>query len=145
MKAKCFVIGIFLSLVGCKEPKFNEADFIGIWKSEDGANIVINKDGTCILNELNKSIVSIAKSDDEKLTTDGTWKLIDNVNNGITGGINTGIKITYNLVDREGKGEIDFYISGQGFSENKPPWDLFIWDGDPDEMIKYKFVKHVAS
>ncbi|MFZ6663657.1 hypothetical protein [Peijinzhouia sedimentorum] len=135
------MIGIFLSIVGCKEPKFNEADFIGVWKAEDGANITINQNGTCTLDGLNKSIVSIAKSDDEKLTTQGTWKLIDSVSNGVTGGISTGIKITYNLVDREGKGGVDFYISGQGFSENKPPWDLFIWDGDPDEMIKYKFVK----
>lgn len=141
MKMKCFMIGIFLSLVGCKEPKFNEADFIGVWKAEDGANITINQNGTCTLNGLNKSIVSIAKSDDEKLTTDGTWKLIDNVNNGITGGISTGIKVTYNLVDREGKGGFEFYISGQGFSENKPPWDLFVWNGDPDEMTKYKFIK----
>lgn len=141
MKAKYFIIVVFFSLIGCKEPKFNEADFIGVWKSEDGANIVINKDGTCILNDLNKSIVSIAKNDDEKLTTNGTWRLIDCVNNSVTRGINTGIKITYNLVDREGKGEIDFYISGQGLSEKKQPWDLFIWNGDPDEMIKYKFVK----
>lgn len=141
MKMKCFMIGIILSTVGCKEAKFNEADFIGVWKADDGANITINQNGTCTLDGLNKSIVSIAENDDEKLTTQGTWKLIDSVSNGVTGGISTVIKITYNLVDREGKGGVDFYISGQGFSENKPPWDLFIWDGDPDEMIKYKFVK----
>lgn len=135
------MIGVFLSLIGCKEPKFNEADFIGFWKAEDGANITLNQNGTCTLDEINKSILSITKSDDEKLTTQGTWKLIDNVSNGITEGISTGIKITYSLTDKEGKGAVDFYISGQGLSESKPPWDIFIWNGDPDEMIKYKFIK----
>lgn len=140
MKIKCFMIGIFLSLIGCKEPKFKQADFIGVWKAEDGAIITLNTNGTCTLYNINRSILSITKSDDKKLTTRGTWKLIDNVNNGITGGISTGIEITYILTEREGKGAVDFYISGQGLSERKPPWDIFIWNGDPDEMIKYKFI-----
>ena len=40
-----------------------------------------------------------------------------------------------------GQGEIIFFISGQGSNEDNPPWDLFIWKGDPDEMVKYKFIK----
>lgn len=141
MKAKCFIIGILLSLFGCKNPEFNSTDFVGTWKAEDGAVISINKDGSCDLNNLNYNIVNSAQDEYEKLNTFGTWKIINNINNGITGGISTGIDVTYNLMDREGKGGVEFYISGQGFSENKPPWNLFIWKGDPDDMIKYKFVK----
>jgi hypothetical protein len=141
MRLKNFMFGFILSLFGCQEPRFNNSDFVGIWQADDGARITIYEGGACVLNGLNNSIVGIAKDTTEKLNADGTWKIINNVNSGITGGISTGLKITYTLMDRHGKGDIEFYISGQGFSENKPPWDLFIWKGDPDEMIKYKFVK----
>lgn len=135
------MIGFVLSLFGCTENTFKDSDFVGVWKSDDGANIIINEDKTCVLNGLNNSIVGIAEAENEKLNTNGTWQIIQDVNSGITGGISTGIKISYNLMGRTGKGGIEFYISGQGISENKSPWNLFIWKGDPDEMVKYKFSK----
>lgn len=136
-----FMFGLTLFLLGCINHHFSNSDFVGVWQSDDGAKIIINNDGTCILSQLDNSIVSIIKDTSEKLNTKGTWKMVNNVHSGITGSTNTGIKITYNLQNKTGKGSIEFYISGQGFSENKPPWNLFIWKGDPDEMIKYKFVK----
>ncbi|MFV0290432.1 MAG: hypothetical protein ACK5IJ_05960 [Mangrovibacterium sp.] len=141
MKLRCLMFGLILSLFGCNKHKLSNSDFIGVWKADDGAEIIINENGTCILKGLNNSIIAIAKDTSEKLNTKGSWKMIENVNNGITGGISTGLKFTYKIMDREGNGGIVFYISGQGFNENKPPWDLFIWKGDPDEVIKYKFAK----
>jgi hypothetical protein len=141
MKTKYFMFGFLLFLFGCKEPKFENSDFVGTWKSDDGAIIVFNQDGSCILKDLNYSIISIANNPNEKLNSIGNWKVISGVENGITGGISTGVEVSYKLMDREGQGGINFYISGQGFSENALPWDLFIWKGDPDEMEKYKFVK----
>ncbi|SEO39899.1 hypothetical protein [Niastella yeongjuensis] len=135
------MFGFILSLLGCREHHFDKSDFVGVWQAVDGARITIKADGTCVLQGLNNSIVSMAKDTTEKLNADGSWKIINNVNNGITGGVSTGLEITYTLMNRDGKGGIEFYLSGQGFSENRPPWDLFIWKGDPDEMIKYKFVK----
>lgn len=140
-KAKYFIIPILLLLIGCNNFDLKSDDFVGVWKSEDNSIIQLNEDGTCILRNLDKSIVSILKNENDKLTTNGTWKLIDGVDNGLTNGIDKGIKITYNLIGRVGKGGVEFYISGQGINESTPPWDIFIWDGDPDEMIKYKFVK----
>jgi len=141
MRVKYFLLGFVLSLFGCNEHKFNDVDFVGVWQADDGARITINQDGTCVLNGLNKSIVSIATDEKERLNANGNWKIVGNINSGITGGITTGLKISYDLIDRKGRGGILFYISGRGIKENKAPWDLFIWKGDPDEMIKYKFVK----
>jgi hypothetical protein len=141
MKVKYFMFGLVFSLFGCQEHQFTKSDFVGTWQADDGARITINADGTCVLKGFNNSIVSVATDSTEKLNSNGTWKIINNVNSGITGGVSTGLKITYALMERAGKGGFELYISGQGFSENKPPWDLFVWKGDPDEMIKYKFVK----
>jgi hypothetical protein len=140
MKVKYVMLGFFLSLFGCNEHRFKDVDFIGIWQANDGARITIKQDGTCILSGLNKSIVGIA-NDEKVINANGNWKLVENINSGITGGTTTGLKVSYDLMDRNGKGGILFYISGRGINENKAPWDLFIWKGDPDEMIKYKFVK----
>ena len=85
--------------------------------------------------------MNTATNDLRKLNTNGTWKIEKDVNSGILFGINEGIKITYGLEDMRGQGEIIFFISGQGSNEDNPPWDLFIWKGDPDEMVKYKFIK----
>ena len=92
MKAKYFMFGFIFSLFGCKEPTFENYDFIGVWKADDGASLIINKDGTCVLNNLNNSIVSIATDDKEKLNSNGTWKIVKGVRSGITGGISTGLK-----------------------------------------------------
>jgi hypothetical protein len=54
--------------------------------------------------------------------------------------INSGVYIKYELYDG-GEGEIVFYISGRGINGNNPPWNIFIWDGDPDDMQKYEFTK----
>lgn len=142
MKKINFIIYTFLLfLLGCNKPKFEAKDFIGVWKSDDGASITINKDGSCVLNNLNYNIINITVGEFEKLNTNGTWEISNEVNNGITGGVSTGLHISYKLIDREGKGGIDFYIRGQGLNENKPPWNLFVWSGDPDDNIKYEFIK----
>ncbi|MCW3466296.1 hypothetical protein [Chitinophaga nivalis] len=140
MRVKYLMLVFGFFLLGCEEPKFETEDFIGVWKSNDNATITFNQDGTCILNNLNNAIISISKNENEKINSKGTWKILNNVNSGITGGKSTGVKISYNLMDRKGKGGILFYISGQGISD-KEPWDLFVWKGDPDEMIKYQFIK----
>ncbi len=136
---KYFMLGFLFLILGCKEPKFETKDFIGVWKADDNATIVINADGTCILNNLNNAIINSAQSEISKINSRGTWKKVNDINNGITGGISTGIEFTYKLNNKTG-GTL-FYISGQGINEKKSPWDLFVWKGDPDEMIKYKFVK----
>ncbi len=140
MKKINFITYTFLLFfLGCNKPKFETKDFIGVWKADDGASIVINEDGTCKLNDLNNTIINISQKEIKKINAQGTWKKIDDVNSGITGGISTGIEFSYTLKNRKG-GSL-FYISGQGFNESKPPWNLFVWSGDPDDNIKYEFTK----
>lgn len=140
MKKTNFILYTFILLfLGCNEPKFETKDFIGVWKADDGASIVINQDGTCKLNDLNNTIINISQKEIKKINAQGTWKKIDDVNSGITGSISTGIEFSYTLMNR--KGGTLFYISGQGFNESKPPWNLFVWSGDPDDNIKYEFTK----
>jgi hypothetical protein len=141
MKIINLILCFYFFLSSCKEQKFETNEFVGVWKSDDNATITLNQDGTCNLSGVNNSIISIARNEKEKLNTNGTWKIVNNINSGITGSFNTGIKISYELMNRKGKGGIDFYISGQGVNEQNKPWDLFVWKGDPDEMLKYKFVK----
>lgn len=141
MKLKNLIYCCFIFLFSCNSPKIENTYFIGNWKADDGAEIIINKDGTCVLKSQNYNIINTATNDLRKLNTNGTWKIEKDVNSGILFGINEGIKITYGLEDLRGQGEIIFFISGQGFNEDNPPWDLFIWKGDPDEMVKYKFIK----
>lgn len=138
-KFKYFILGFSFLILGCKEPKLEPKDFIGVWKADDSATIIINADGTCILNNLNNTIINSSQNEISKINTRGTWKKVNDIDSGITGGISTGIKFTYKLDNKRG-GTL-FYISGKGINENKAPWDLFVWKGDPDEMIKYKFVK----
>ena len=116
MKLKNLIYSCIVFLFGCNSPQIENTYFIGNWKADDGAEIMINKDGTCVLKSLNYNIINTATDELRKLNTNGTWKIEKDVNSGILFGINEGIKITYDLEDMRGK-------------------------GDPDEMVKYKFIK----
>jgi hypothetical protein len=145
MKTYSFIIfTICCTLIGCREPKFNRSDFIGKWSSLDSSKIVFYPNGTCSLSKLNYyKINNVNRKVDDKLNTKGTWKLIYEYESGIPNGISTGVGISYESPEgiENGGGKIDFFISGQGILENNPPYYLFIWDGDPDNVEKYKFEK----
>lgn len=144
MKAKLkYLLIILLSgiLYSCDGSYPKQTDFIGTWKSSDNASIKLNQDGTCIVKGVDYyKISSFPKNKNKELNVEGTWQFTENAESGIIDNIDNGIKIIYNLPERT-KGETLFYISGQGINGNNPPWNLFIWDGDPDEMLKYEFVK----
>ncbi|RXM40918.1 hypothetical protein BOQ62_03510 [Chryseobacterium sp. CH21] len=131
-----------IMLYSCGGTKPKQTDFIGTWKSSDNGSIKLNKNGTCTLKGVDYyKISSFSKNKNRELNAEGTWQFIENVESGIVDNIDNGIVITYNLPDGT-KGEIVFYISGQGISGNNPPWNIFIWEGDPDEMMKYEFIKN---
>lgn len=129
-------------LYSCGETKPKQSDFIGTWKSSDNAYIKLNKNGTCILKGVDHyKISSFPKNKNRELNAEGTWQFTENVESGILDNIDNGITMKYNLPEGT-KGEILFYISGQGINGNNPPWNIFIWEGDPDEMLKYEFEKN---
>jgi hypothetical protein len=145
MKAKLkYLLIILLSsilLCSCDSNKPKQTDFIGTWKSSDNAFIKLNKNGTCILKGVDYYKISrFPINKNRELNVEGIWQFTENAESGIIDNIDNGITIIYNLPEST-KGEILFYISGQGINGNNPPWNLFIWDGDPDEMLKYEFVK----
>ncbi len=124
---------------GGSQPKRN--DIIGIWKSSDNSYIELNENGTCLLKGIDYyKISSFPKNKNRKLDVGGTWQFTENAESGIIDNLDSGIIIEYSLPEGI-KGEILFYISGKGIKGNNPPWHLFIWDGDPDEMQKYEFIK----
>ncbi|WP_052045738.1 hypothetical protein, partial [Prevotella disiens] len=104
MKLKNLIYSCIVFLFGCNSPQIENTYFIGNWKADDGAEIMINKDGTCVLKSLNYNIINTATDELRKLNTNGTWKIEKDVNSGILFGINEGIKITYDLEDMRGKG-----------------------------------------
>ncbi|SMP21106.1 hypothetical protein [Chryseobacterium profundimaris] len=137
-----FILITFAFLHSCGNPKPQLNDFVGTWKSKDNAHIILNQNGTCILKGVNYfKINTFPKNNNTKLNTEGTWRLVNNVDSGIIDGINNGISIVYTIPKDRLKGEIIFYISGHGLTGNNPPWSLFIWDGDPDDMNRYEFTK----
>ncbi|MGI9582578.1 hypothetical protein ACR1PO_15390 [Chryseobacterium sp. RRHN12] len=145
MKTKLNYLLIIMGLIllySCNEVKPKQNDFIGTWKSSDNAFINLNANGTCTLKSIDYyKISSFPKNKNKELNAEGTWVFLENAESGIIDNIDNGIKITYNLPKENIKGEIILYISGQGIKGNNPPWNLFLWDGDPDEMLKYEFIK----
>jgi hypothetical protein len=75
-------------------------------------------------------IVKENKKSKLELHTDATFK-------------DVGVDKTYtnNGEVRSHKLGLALEIAGEGVFENKPPWHLFVWIGDPDDVNKYKFVK----
>lgn len=138
----CTLLIPALLFISCSNPKFEKSYFIGSWNGPDGANIILKKDGSCTLKNLDSyKIYAFPENENEKLNSMGKWNLINDVESGIIDGIDSGIAITFKIPERNGEAKITFYISGQGALGNKEPWNFFIWDGDPDDMIKYEFKK----
>lgn len=137
-----FLIIILIFFSGCGDQKIERTYFIGKWKSNDGASFTLKRDGTCTLKDLNYYIISsFPRNENQKLNCDGTWKLINDAESGPIDGIDKGIEITYYSLGNQKDGGINFYISGEGIFGNNKPLSLYIWNGDPDEMKKYEFIK----
>ncbi len=118
-------------------------DFVGSWKSDDGACVQLYENGCCKIENINLNKIYFSNKDTTQIISSvGTWE-INNINNKM------GIVIAFNKVmtfhgkdtTKESKATFNFDIMGSGIFENKPPWILYIWIGDPDEMNKYKFVR----
>lgn len=145
-------VAIMLSLFfqSCGSAEVQRQDFVGIWKSDDGAVIELKADGSYVAREIDYyKIYFENEHKGKKLNFIGQWEIADEnkkskleLHTDATFkdvGINK--TYTYNGEVRSHKLGLTFEISGEGLFENKPPWYLFIWIGDPDDMNKYKFVK----
>ncbi len=146
------VLVVLLSIVlnGCSM-NFKKEDFIGTWKSGDGAVIELKKDGSYIAKQINyNNIYPNEKLKKKRFDITGNWEIINNSKqeNRLKLSSNAtfsdyGIIDTYTIdgMVRSHKVGLNFEISGEGIFENNPPYYLFVWIGDPDDMNKYKFAK----
>lgn len=122
------IMGLFLFFQSCGNPKFERKDFVGVWKAEDNATVKLNDDGSAIINKINLSNIFDNK-ENQVVDFTGKWEFTTDMYKKKVVKINS-LKYTF-----------DFYISGQGAFGNKPPFDLYVFIGDPDEMNKYRFVR----
>ncbi|MCQ4916967.1 hypothetical protein NE451_20985 [Bacteroides nordii] len=123
------LIGTSLLIGGCSYQKPTLIDLIGVWKSSTGGEIILKKDSICII----KNITYSGYLGTEILNYKGKWKFRDKDELG-----NKQYSI---VVDKEGVLSMCFYISGEGLFSKTPPWYLFQYIGDPDELNLYKFTK----
>jgi hypothetical protein len=133
-----FTIVMSLLLTGCISPE--KEDFNGgVWRADDGATVYLNDDGSAIINQINWSnIVSGGENKKNVIDLTGKWEFTTAFNN---------LKVIEFCTDHLGSFEMNgfycfsFDIKGRGIFENKQPFDLFIYIGDPDERNRYIFKK----
>jgi hypothetical protein len=131
--------------------KTKQEDFIGVWKSESGQSILyLNEDGSCS-GELDSFFFRACHDADFYLNSIG----IDrgdlskyNETKQFNGNWYFNLKDFYHnqsyisILDETQNINFALDIRGSnGILENKPPWYLFFYIGDPDDMEKYKFFK----
>lgn len=126
---------IFTSLTtGCSTDPPTFEELTGTWKSEDGCEIILRLDSTCIVKNLNVGKF-YATEKDTSWTFVGRWTFHDN--NSPYQDIGLGRLDIKNLEVKSCAYWVTFYVSGQGLLENKPPWYLFEFIGGFDDYNKY--------
>ena len=130
---KCNYLLIFivslLAFSSCENKGTTFYDWVGTWVSSDNAKIILKEDSSCVVDNLKGAYFGY----EGDLYLEGTWS----VKKGVFP-IVSEISISSN----NGEGMyITFYASGEGLLGNKPPWHLFQYIGDPDELNKYRFTK----
>lgn len=146
MKRLFILMSLFLFFQNCGHPKPKREYFVGTWKSNDGASILLFENGNCEVRNLNyKNIYPFKYDTLQIINFHGSWDLLT-----VKG--EPKIDISYyedNTYDYKGeirryKRGFEFNIIGQGLLKKQPPFDLYVFIGDPDdidESNKYRFVK----
>lgn len=135
--------------LGCGTPELRNQDFVGLWKSEDGAVIELNEDGSYTAKQVDYyKAYSEKEFKNKRIDFSGRWSFVNSEKKKLELQSDAtyqdfGIDYTYTVDGkvRSHKIGLTFEILGQGLFENRPPWYLFVWVGDPDDINKYKFEK----
>ena len=144
------LLAILLS--GCNA-EIRKSDLEGTWRSDDGALIVLNEDGTFIAKGINYFVVSGSKLfNGKKIDLSGEWQIGKTGNQEkksvelISNSTYKDFDVHKTYVDENGleqsyKIYCTFQVYESGLFNNKPPYSLFVYIGDPDDMNKYNFTK----
>ena len=54
-----FLISLFFLFNGCNNSKPTSQDFIGTWVSEDGGEIILRSDSTCVCKNIRDNYINI--------------------------------------------------------------------------------------
>ena len=144
-----YIVRLMLSVMsmfsmGCvgENNSLKEDCFVGTWQSEGNAKIVLNKNGKGELFNFNYENVNSIANKDSILNGACEWKLEQiNGSNKVAIAYYDGGTIQYLDKMVQTNLKISFQIEGTGVFGNKPPWNLFVFIGDPDELNKYTFTK----
>ena len=139
-------------LNACDRPtELKKEQFTGSWESGDGAIIELREDGTYTARKLDFLTYCCYDEIEDTMRFDmeGDWRIMEEGDRPILKLSSNqtfedyGIEKTYTVDGKvlSYKIGMELNISGRGMLENKPPWHLFYWVGDPDDMNKYEFLK----
>lgn len=139
MKKNIHFVSFMLMCVlqGCLGQQPTRNDIVGVWIAEDGGKFSFEEDGSFISENLSGSKIfyGFAKYEGVNFNESGTWAL-----KKVSGG--SVISLDFSISEKlQGGFSTQLTVSGEGLLENKPPWRLFAWLGDPDDMNKYEFKK----
>jgi len=153
MTLKSFFICLLGTVLCSCGDTLEKNDLIGIWKSDNGAELIIKDDGTYTAKQI--SAYCILEDEDfinKKINFYGKWKIGETGNQKketlelLTNLTFKDFGINRTFVDRDGVRKSDkihskFLITGSGILENKKPFIMYINVGDPDEMNKFELKK----
>ncbi len=146
---KC-IVRLILSVMsmfsmGCvgENESLKDDYFVGTWQSEDNAKIILNKNGKGELFNFNYENVNSIANKDSILNGACEWKFeqINGSSNQVVITYYDGGTIQYLDKIVQTNLKINFQIEGTGLFGNKPPWNLYVFIGDPDDLNKYLFTK----
>ncbi len=150
---KITLLSLAAIMASCGNSDIKKQDLTGNWKADDGAFILLHKNGTCTAGHINYFYFSGDNAfKDRKIDLSGQWFISKNGNqDNKTVELRSkqtyedfGIDKTYE--NRDGLPEsykinCTFEITGSGPLNAGKPYYLIKDIGDPDDMNQYKFKK----
>ena len=129
---KMYLLLFVLTLFSCKE--FQEKDFIGRWKSDDGCILQINNDSTFEVINLPEWILFDNYTSKKLYSSTGTWEFIRIENNMI---INLSFPKSKRIPCTFGC-ELSYE---KELSSKNGYWTIYFYDGANDEKYFFHQVK----
>lgn len=131
------VIIVLMVIHGCS-PSPQKEDFVGEWTADNGGIVYLNKNSSCVVENIN--ISKVYPEYKENLNFEGTWEFRDHDSNN-NKQYNVFIVSKHTTESIDSIFVFEFDVAGQGILGNKPPWKLYMYIGDPDDMNWYELKK----
>lgn len=139
MKTSVQLVSLIIALLqGCSSLTPTREEIIGTWKCSDGALFNFRENGSFAGQSLTGENIFSSSNEfrGKKFNESGKWDIKYWNDRWV-------VDLRFDKSPSLKKGyETRILIAGSnGILENKPPWYLFAWIGDPDNGDRYKFEK----